>query len=218
MRIFVFCMNRVHKTLAAVAACLTLMLVGSTAHADDPDSKPTEPSAEHFRAGALVGAGFPRPLSVGAFGMVDRTLGFGIEYGMLPRLNIAGAEVSMQAVTADVRLHPFKNAFFIGLAGGHQWLDMSASMSAGGFSGAHSLSATTWFINPRIGALHTFSNGITIGVDAGIQIPVASDTSVASTGVAANDADGQRTLRSAANTLGNGVTPTFDLLRIGFSF
>jgi hypothetical protein len=211
-------MNRTKKSLAAVAAVVTVILASSTARADDADTTQSEPRAEHFRVGALVGAGFPRPLSVGAFANVERTYGFGIEYGFLPRTNLFGAEVGLRAVSADFRLYPFKNAFFVGLGGGRQWLDMSTSMTVGSFSGAHSVTASTWFISPRIGALHTFASGVTIGIDAGLQIPIAPETSIDSTGAAVNDADGPRAMRFAANTLGQKTTPTVDLLRIGFSF
>lgn len=212
-------MNRVHKSLAAVAAAVALLSGASSAHADEQsDASKREAHGETFRAGALVGAGFPRPLSVGAFANVERTFGFGVEYGFLPRVNVFGADVAMQAVSVDLRLHPFENAFFIGLGGGRQWLDMNAGMTVAGFSGSHSLAASTWFVNPRIGALHTFANGVTIGIDGGIQIPFGADTSIDSTGAAVNDVDGARALRTAANTLGMKPTPTIDLLRVGFSF
>jgi len=216
----VLSMNRTHKTLAAAAA-FAFMLIGSSARADEAKTnvdKPAEPSAEHFRVGALVGAGFPRPLSVGAFAKVERTFGFGIEYGFLPRANMFGAEVALQGVTIDARVYPFKNAFFVGLGGGRQWLDMNASMTVAGFTGSHSLTASTWFLSPRVGVLHTFANGITIGIDGGIQIPIGAETSVESSGAAVNDTDGPRALRTAANMLGQKPTPTIDLLRVGFSF
>ena len=207
------------KRIAALAASVTLMLVASSAHADssNPDTTTTD-HADSFRVGALVGAGFPRPLSVGAFTTVDRTFGFGLEYGFLPKANLFGAEVGLQAVTADFRFHPFKNAFFVGLAGGRQWLNIDLSASQAGFSGSHSLSSSTWFIAPRIGALHTFASGVTIGIDAGVQIPIANDTSIDSKGVAVNDTDGPAAMRTAANTFGGKVTPTIDLLRVGFAF
>ena len=65
-----------------------------------------------------------RDLAVGADGSeeVHDVVGVGLEYSLLPQLSISGAELSFYAVNGDVRIFPFRGAFFIGMAGGRQHL------------------------------------------------------------------------------------------------
>jgi hypothetical protein len=54
------------------------------------------------------------------------------------------------------------------------------------------------------------------GIDAGVQIPIGA--SLTTTVPAGLPPQIDNTIASIANTFGNGVTPTVDLLRIGFLF
>jgi hypothetical protein len=176
---------------------------------------------DRLRVGALVGVGFPRPLAVEGFVKVNRRLAVGAEYSFLPRANLFGADTSFKAVAVDLRLFPFKNGFFVGVRGGRQWLDAkaTASLAGAGESASEAMRASTWFVNPRLGFLHTFESGITVGLDAGVQIPVGAEYTRTATGRAAGTQnDASETLRTAANVLGNKTTPTVDLLRVGFVF
>jgi hypothetical protein len=69
----------------------------------------------------------------------------------------------------------------------------------------------TTFVNPRIGLLWTFGPGFSIGMDAGIQFPVSSSTT---SSLPAGTTASQRAT-SIADTFGNSVIPTIDLLRLG---
>jgi hypothetical protein len=166
-----------------------------------------------------MGLGFPRPLSVGALVKFKRVVAVGVEYGFLPRVRMLGGEGSMKAAAADLRVFPFRGAFFVGVRGGRQWLDVKASMGAdslGTFSEA--MEASTWFVNPRLGFLHTFESGITVGIDAGVQVPIApSYAQSGNTSGAATTGAGQ-TFKTIASVLGNKTTATVDLLRLGFLF
>jgi hypothetical protein len=185
----------------------------------DTDAKVEGDRRDKVRVGALVGVGFPRPLAVEGFVKINRRVGIGAEYSFLPRANLFGADTSFKAAAADLRIFPFKNGFFVGLRGGRQWLDATATASFAGQSATESMSASTWFVNPRLGFLHTFESGITIGLDAGVQVPIAPEyTRVASPAIAGAENDASEMLRTAANVLGNKTTPTVDLLRVGFVF
>jgi hypothetical protein len=177
---------------------------------------------EHFRIGPLVGVGFPRPLAIGGFAKVERLVGVGLEYSFLPRVNVRNVDTGFNAVALDLRVFPFRGAFFIGARAGRQWLDAKASLQAGRFgSFTESMEAATWFVNPRAGFLYTFDNGITIGIDAGIQLPINPTyrrTGAATEAGVASQFDVDGTLVAVANALGNNPTPTIDLLRLGFLF
>lgn len=179
---------------------------------------------EHLRVGPLVGVGFPRPFALEAFAKIERIVGVGAEYSFLPNMNILGAETSFKAVAGDLRIFPFRGAFFIGARVGRQWLDARTTVNLvrlGSFT--ESMTAATWFVNPRIGFLFTFDSGMTIGIDAGVQLPVNATYERAgpatSAGLVSAYGNGiDETLVSVAGALGNNVTPTLDLLRLGLLF
>jgi len=226
--------------LSSVASAAVVVALSSTVHAAEPPSAKGEgagPAAtgergagerrgrdrtEHFRVGALVGVGFPRPFAIEAFAKLEKVVGVGFEYSFLPRMHVGNVDASFSALAADLRVFPFKGAFFIGARGGRQWLDARAAFSAAQLGAVtETMAASTWFVNPRAGFLHTFESGITIGIDAGVQLPIGSSYERAgratSAGIAAQSGvDG--TLVAVANALGNKTTPTIDLLRLGFLF
>jgi hypothetical protein len=224
-------MNSLKASLSA-AIVFSSLFVASSALADeepidpqpvadapvDADASTAPRPRDRMRVGALVGVGFPRPLNIEAFAKVNRFVGVGAEYGFLPRVSMSGAELELKSASADLRVFPFGNGLFIGVRGGRQWIDAKASGGAGGFSGSTSMTAATWFINPRVGFLHTFSSGITLGIDAGVQIPVSPETAIEHSHPALAHTSATRGMQSAANLLGNETTPTVDLLRVGFLF
>jgi len=179
---------------------------------DVPEEKEEEP--EHVGIGAMGGVGFPRPLSIEALVRIERTVAFGLEYSLLPKMTIAGVDARMWAVAADARVFPFRGAFFVGLRGGVQHATAATTLTAQGLSIGEQLDVQTTFINPRIGFLWGKAPGLTVGIDAGIQIPLSSSvTSTLPSQVLAT-----RSLTTVTDTLGKSALPTIDLLRIGFLF
>ncbi len=170
---------------------------------------------DHFRAGVLGGVGFPRPLELEGMVKIERFVGLGAEYSVLPTVTISGVETSFWAVAFDARIFPFKNGFYLGLKAGRQHLAADASVTVqryGTFSG-HARVDTT-FLNPSLGFLWTWDSGITLGVDAGVQLPVASSSSNS----LPRAIQASQEVTSIANSLGDTTLPTIDLLRVGFLF
>jgi hypothetical protein len=168
------------------------------------------------RIGAFGGVGFPRPLSVEGMVKIDGIVGVGVEYGALPQVTVSGVTASLSAIAVDVRVFPLRNGFFIGLAAGRQELDATATVAVSPALGSLSgqVSGETWYLNPRIGFLWTWRSGITLGMDVGAQIPVASSvTSTIPTALAAS-----QTATNVANSFSSNVLPTIDLLQVGFLF
>jgi hypothetical protein len=163
----------------------------------------------HF--GVLGGVGFPRPLAIEGVLELGRFVMLGGEYSALPMITVSGAQTSMWALAADARVFPMHNGFFIGLRLGRQHLDESASITVTGV-GSYSASNTAdmTFLNPRLGFLWSFGP-LALGVDAGVQIPLATSTS--------NNLPSGVTLPQAVtdvtHTLSGQVIPTIDLLRVG---
>ena len=184
---------------------------GSSSHERASDDKPGGLFGP-LRIGALAGVGFPRPLSVEGMIKVGDVVGLGLEYSLLPNTTISGVDTTFYAINADVRIFPFENGFFIGVAAGKQHLGARTSLDAGALGSIpESVTVDTWFINPRLGFLWTSSFGLTLGIDAGVQIPLTA--SVDSTFPSQLAASQQVT--DVANLFGKSVLPTVDLLRIG---
>ncbi|MBX3221459.1 MAG: hypothetical protein KF795_13135 [Labilithrix sp.] len=184
--------------------------------------RPPSEKVEHFRIGPLVGVGFPRPFAIEGFAKIERLIGVGVEYSFLPRVNVMNVEASFAAIAGDLRIFPFRGAFFVGARVGRQWLEARARLTTGPLGTFdESVAASTWFVNPRIGILHTFDSGITVGIDAGVQLPISPSferSGVATDAGVASELDIDGTLAAVANGLGNNTTPTLDLLRLGFLF
>jgi hypothetical protein len=232
-------LNRSWKnSLAATAAGLTPLLVWPTpAHAQDavhpaakhapppetaapskdgtePSKDGTEPSKddteERLRVGALVGVGFPRPLAIEPMVKIGQFMAFGAEYGVLPTVTIRGVNASMWSLAVDARVFPFGGQFFVGLRAGRQHIDGGGLIAVSSYGSAvEELALDSWFLNPRLGVLWTSDIGITVGIDAGLQIPVSATTTSSLPLSIVPGAKG------AADSIGGAVLPTVDLLRVG---
>jgi hypothetical protein len=179
-----------------------------------PSDRPGEESAGHRpQFGALVGLGFPRPLSIEGMVKIDDFLSVGAEYGVLPSITVDGVQTNLWSFAGDARVFPFRNAFFIGLRAGRQHVGASTTVNVESVGSLpETLALDSWFLNPRIGLLWTGSSGLTVGAELGIQIPIASG--VTSSLPLALAPDAERT----ASTLGKTVLPTINLLQIGMLF
>jgi len=184
---------------------------------DDASPRPAPEAERPVAIGVLGGVGFPRPLAIEAVVGIEKTVMLGAEYGFLPKTSIASVDARAWALAADVRVFPFRGAFFVGMRGGYQSILAEATLTAAGIgSYTESVEVASWFVNPRVGFLWTWKP-LAIGVDAGVQIPIATTVSRSSLlALAAPDVDDRVT--NATNVLGRVPLPTLDLLRVGLVF
>lgn len=194
------------------------------AWADDKpsQSEKKKEDEEPLRIGAVASLGFPRPFALEGMVKLEQQLTLGVEYSFLPRMTVSNVSTRFDAFALDANWHPFKGGFFIGLRGGRQWLSGSATLTVSNVgSFTETADAATWFVNPRFGYLYTFRSGFTLGIDAGVQLPIGATYERSGPATAAGLAQGttvDNTLKTVANVFGNDVTPTVDLLRVGFLF
>lgn len=182
------------------------------AHGFDADT-------DHLRFGLLGGIGLPRPLAIEALLKIERVVGIGVEYSLLPRMNLFGVETTYWAVAADLRVFPFRGGFFLGLRAGYQQIGAAATLAVSGLgSMAETATATSTFVNPRLGFLWTWANGFTVGVDAGVQLPLSTSMETSLPPALAELAEVSSSMTRVASTLGHDPIPTVDLLRVGFLF
>jgi hypothetical protein len=168
------------------------------------------------RVGALGSLGFPRPLAIEGLVKIERRLVLGVEYSFLPPMTFSDVRATLWALAGDARFFPFGGGpFFLGARAGRQHLGLSTTVQVPSYGAASgSAEVDTWFVNPRLGLLWTWKPGLTLGIDAGVQIPLSSSqSSTLPPGVSPPAG-----VASAADTLGRGVLPTIDLLEAGILF
>jgi hypothetical protein len=211
------------RALLALSFAL-IALAGAPAAAQERE-QPTAsgPSARPVHVGAVAGLAFPRPIAAEVMVCVERRAILGVEYSALPAITIAGIRTTLWGVAGDARVFPFHAPFFVGLRAGMQHLGASGSASFPSTGPvAASLTATTWYLNPRVGVLWTFDSGITLGLDAGVQVPVATSESRTTAGLANVPPqvvdDGFARVTSVSDPIVRGVLPTFDLLQFGYTY
>ena len=142
-----------------------------------------------FRIGPVVGVGLPAFLSFGGAIKLTKYFGAGINYGIVPTLQFAyygDATVSYQGVGIYGHIHPFGGGFFLGASIGYAHVrgkytdefDISAYTGAvpgvpNSFSYTSEATMQTLVLTPELGYFYTFKSGFTMGVEAGLQIPIA---------------------------------------------
>jgi hypothetical protein len=217
------------RTLIVVTLFLCSLALPRLARAQEAENAPPPASAQVERdgterehddnldIGVLGGIGFPRPLAIEGVVRLRKTVLLGAEYGFLPKTTISSVDIRMWSAAADLRVFPFKGAFFIGARAGYQSLSGETTLSAANLgSYTESVDVGTWFVNPRIGFLWVWKP-FALGIDLGVQIPLSTTVSRASLlAVASPTTDAEIT--KWTNTMGRTVIPTLDLLRIGVVF
>lgn len=189
------------------AATLSLLLAVKSETAEPPKTD----RADHFQIGAIGGVGFPRPLAIEGMVKLKRALGLGLEYGALPTITTPNVQVAYWSVAGDARYFFMHGPFFVGLKIGMQHLAANGAMTIASYTLSEQMTLETWYVNPRIGVLFTWKPGFTLGIDAGVQLPITTNT-ISTLPLSQLPTE----VSSTANALGNSVLPTIDLIRIGF--
>ncbi len=210
------------RSLAGLLALLSLAAFAGPARADaevpDPPlvMAPPEPSQPPARkVGVLLGlVGAPNPLGAELFVRANDFLGFGAGVGFLPGplgdvvlglAGVSGASLSAWSAEGEMRVFPFRGAFWLGGAFGR----MSASASGTSHGFPVNIDANALYLAPRAGWLATWRSGFVLGFDVGLQVPVSTDVQVTST------SPQQSNLESVARALAGLPLPTAQL-RLGW--
>jgi hypothetical protein len=142
--------------------------------------------------------------------VISHVVAVGAEYGTLPAVTIDGVNTSSWSLAGDLRVFPLHGAFFLGLRAGRQHVGATTTIAVGSFGSATEvLGLDSWFLNPRVGFLWTTRQGLSFGVEAGVQVPIGA--AISSTLPLSLYPTAQRTI----DALGRTVLPTVDLLRVG---
>lgn len=182
--------DRRHGAPPALALVVTTLCTVQRAGAEELPPKAPNPTNESaytshglfgpVRVGPSVGIGAPEgvhaALVARAFGLVSA----GIAGGYIPptRLPVVDAQVQRVSGEGFLRLHPLRGAFFVGAAGGYTQTKGTIAQSTVAFhqtqtAEAHAYAGAT-YIAPQMGWVFVIPPGLTLGFDAGAEIPVAS--------------------------------------------
>lgn len=201
-------------------------------------------SSGNFRSwGATISANVPHPI----FGELEHRFtpkwSMGIGAGGLAvdslQIDEIPLKLSMAAVDARVRWHPWGGAFFLGAALGVQKVNGQASdnisVSAAGQTYVVNTSVTadivSAYLTPHLGWLWIWKSGFTVGFDFGVQLPINPNTqiSIATNNNIANIGldliehtqqyqDLQSKVQNDGDKLGKLPLPYMTVLRLGWMF
>ena len=200
---------------------LAVLLAGLMLAWPAPASAEVETSAQPASRAVHVGfqlglVSLPRPADFSLFARFYGLIGLGIGYSFFPHAlsdrileaaTIREASIDLDALQAELRLFPFRGAFFIGAALGRQ------SLSARYAPGQESFSAKldSIYLAPRMGWLGEWDCGFTLGFDFGVQFPLSVNAAVRGNRKLAVNLD------DLARQVGNFPVPSLGL-RAGWMF
>lgn len=132
------------------------------------------------RAGPTVGLGVPDGVRFGAFAKWRGILGGGAAFSLLPQTTVPGVNAQIVRASGEVlaRVHPFRGAFFLGVAGGYAQTKGTMTEQTFAFRQSQRVLvnayASALYVAPQLGFQWMLPLGLTIGFDAGVEIPVAA--------------------------------------------
>jgi hypothetical protein len=144
-----------------------------------------------IHVGAMVGPSLPRPLDGEVFVKLMDLVQVGFSYSDFPNF-IASPFLSaidanngsstrlddFSAYEADLRVFPFRGAFFAGASIGHQSLKGASTVQTAVGPRTGTADVQTIYLTPRVGALWTWSSGFLLGIDGGVQLKLSSTQTV----------------------------------------
>jgi hypothetical protein len=173
--------------------------VDAAAPAAPPRESPEQPDPEPeddshgvfgpFRIGPVLSFGLPSLLGFGGMVKLTRYFGAGVNVGLIPEVTFkyyGEAKVSYQDYSLYGHIHPFGGGFFLGAQVGYARVrgTYATTVDLRAYTGmypglpeqlAYTSRATvqTLVLTPEIGYFHIFGSGFSLGVDAGLQLPIA---------------------------------------------
>ena len=178
-----------------------------------------------FCFGPLFTLGLANIIGVGAHARYGQFFGFGIDYQFTPTIGYSDAEFSASLITLDVRGYPSGGAFFISGGFAYQMFEAEAEVTYA--STTYSGVGTVDLPLLKLGIGFLGHDGLVLGIDLAIEIPLANADIAIDAGQFANDPLAQpaydaikKELKDTADGVIN-LLPfvvQLNLIRIGYIF
>lgn len=181
------------RVALALPALVATALATSTAGAAAPgptgaDARRPATSSVYTEEGVLgpvrlvpaIGVGAPDGMRFGVFAKWKGVLAAGGAFSMLPDTKLPGVDADVRRVSGELfaRVHPFQGAFFLGVAGGYAQTKGTVAEQRMAFRQVQSVEtrgyASALYVAPHLGFQWMLPMGMTVGFDAGVEIPVAT--------------------------------------------
>jgi hypothetical protein len=191
-----------------------------------------EDQHQMFHVGAMLGlVSLPRPVDGEVFVKFMDLVSLGFSYSDFPNfvadpvLTAVGAKGGdtvarlddFSSYEANLRIFPFRGAFFFGSSLGHQSLRGAVTESttvAGPQTGTANVQSI--YATPRLGFLWNWNSGFLLGLDAGVQLKLSSDVTTTLPPAGAS-ADLQNNIHSIVDAGASYPLPSFHF-RLGWQF
>ncbi len=177
----------------------------------------------NFLVGPSIGLYLPVPLVFGLEARWAGWVGMSIESGSLPRRTLLDGSVTADTLRGTLRVFPWQESFFVGVAVGHQNISVAKSVTVQGQTVTANVDVSSPYVTPVIGWKWLWSSGFFWGLEAGWQIPRSPNVRVSTD---ANNAisstaeykKAENEARDAANKLGEMGLPHLAVINIGYLF
>ncbi len=178
-----------------------------------------------FRLGPTVGAGAPDGARLGLFGKWRGLLGAGAAFSYLPDTPLPGTAATTRRASAEAfaRVFPFRNAFFLGVAGGYAQTKGTMSEDRLAFRQMQKVDAHAYasvvYISPHAGFQWMLTQRLTLGFDVGVELPIVSDApsfDAAKYGLVV-PIEGKGSVADAMRYTAKAPVPVIHLLEIGYA-
>ncbi len=172
----------------------------------------------NFCVGPVVALGAVNAFGIGAHGRYGRYFGIGFDYQATPRIGGESLKIGTTAYTVAARVYPFGNGLFVSAGIGGQTVRVHATDTGVG------VDATAQATGVALGIGYMGSNGLIIGIDASVLVPLQTATVsiVGVTGVPSGlpylVARSRAAERANAIAQSVPVVPQVNLLRVGYLF
>lgn len=171
----------------------------------------------------VTALGFPSPFRAGIEAKWDNTFGIGFDLGSLPPTGVANSRVAVTTYTGAVRYYPWRGPFYFGLGVGKQNIEGSRPASYSGYSYVVTVKADSILLAPQVGWRWVWESGFYLGLEAGLQVPLASNLNASTDAATFIKASEEykvqlNNLEKQAKLLVDVPLPHFAVLQVGYFF
>jgi hypothetical protein len=176
-----------------------------------------------LRAGPVLSLGAPDGLRADLALRYRGVVSMGAGLGTLPSFPVPGMNAKVTRIGGDawVRWHPMRGAFFVGAGAGYTQLRGTMQMPVRAFRVTSTAQADAYagdfYVCPQLGLQWVLPHGITLGFDAGVELPIATrePTYAASQYGLVVPVNGTGSVATAMHYASKSAVPYVHLLNVG---